>query len=239
MDRYHDVRPTPGFATTTAEAAERVTAFLRVVYGWMAVGLTVTAAVAWVVSGSETLVYTIATNRLFFWGILIAQLGVVLYLSARVDRLAPTTAGVLFLGYSALTGLTFALILLAYTGESIATTFFVTAGTFGAMALYGTSTKRSLAGIGQFLFMGLIGIVLASLVGIFWQNDAFQFVTSFIGVILFTLLTAYDAQRLKAMALALPAGQTGSYAIVGALSLYLDFINLFLFLLRFLGHRRD
>lgn len=222
-----------------SDAAARVTAFLRVVYGWMAVGLTVTAMVAWVVAGSDSLVYAIASNRLLFWGIFAAQLGVVIFLSARVHKLAPGTAAALFLGYSALTGLTMAFVLRVYTGESVATTFFVTAGTFGALALYGTVTSRSLSGLGQFLFMGLIGIVLASVVGIFWQNSGLQFVISFCGVILFTLLTAYDAQRLKAMALDLPEGKAGSYAIVGALKLYLDFINLFLFLLRFLGGRRD
>ena len=110
---------------------------------------------------------------------------------------------------------------------------------FGALALYGPSTNRSLAGVGQFMFMGLIGLVLASIVGIFWQNDALQFVIAFIGVIVFTGLTAWDAQRLKAMALSLPDGQVGCYAIVGALSLYLDFVNLFLSLLRFTGSRRD
>jgi FtsH-binding integral membrane protein len=130
-------------------------------------------------------------------------------------------------------------VLLAYTGESVATTFIVTSGMFTALAMYGTFTRRSLMGLGQFLFMGLIGVVLASIVGIFWHNDGLQFVISFIGVIVFTGLAAYDAQRLKAMALAMPAGQTGSYAVVGALALYLDFINLFLFLLRFLGGRRD
>jgi FtsH-binding integral membrane protein len=121
----------------------------------------------------------------------------------------------------------------------VASTFFITAGMFGAMAAYGTTTKRSLAGFGQFLFMGLIGVVLASIVGIFWHNDAFQFVLSFIGVIVFTGLAAYDAQRLKSMALALPTGQIGAYAIVGALALYLDFINLFLFLIRLTGSRRE
>ena len=115
----------------------------------------------------------------------------------------------------------------------------VCAAMFGALALYGTMTSRSLAGWGQFLFMGLIGVVLASIVGMFWHNDALQFVIGFIGVIVFTGLTAYDAQRLKQMALALPSGQLGSYAIVGALTLYLDFINLFLMLLRFFGNRRD
>ena len=152
--------------------------------------------------------------------------------------MAPGTAGALFLLYSALTGITISFVLLAYTGASVATTFLVAGTMFGSMALYGTVTKRSLAGWGQFLFMGLIGVVLASIVGIFWQNDGFQFVLAFIGVIVFTGLAAYDAQRLKAMAVAMPSGQVGSYAIVGALALYLDFINLFLMLLRLLGQRR-
>jgi uncharacterized protein len=141
--------------------------------------------------------------------------------------------------YSALTGVTISFVLLAYTGESVANTFIVTAGMFGGLAAYGTLTRRSLAGMGSFLFMGLIGVVLASVVGIFWHSDALQFVISFIGVIVFSGLAAYDAQRLKAMALTTPTGQTEAYAIVGALALYLDFINLFLFLLRFLGSRRD
>ena len=128
-------------------------------------------------------------------------------------------------------------ILLAYTGESVATTFVITAGMFGALALFGSTTTRSLAGAGQFFMMGLVGIILASLVGLFWQSDALQFLIAVVGVIVFTGLTAYDAQRLKQMALALPEGQAGSYAIVGALSLYLDFINLFLMLLRFTGRR--
>ena len=124
--------------------------------------------------------------------------------------------------------MTLSFILLAYTGESVATTFLVTAGMFGALAALRNGDPAQSSGLGQFLFMGLIGVVLASIVGMFWQNDALQFVISFIGVIVFTGLAAYDAQRLKAMALALPSGQTGSYAIVGALALYLDFINLFL-----------
>jgi FtsH-binding integral membrane protein len=220
-------------------AAERVTAFLRLVYGWMFAGLAVTAVVAYLVAGSPAIVTAIATNRFLFWVLAIAQLGVVLLLSARVGSLAPGTAAALFLGYSALTGVTMAFVLLIYTGESVATTFFITAGMFGATALYGTTTQRSLAGVGQFMFMGLIGMVIASIVGMFWHNDGLQFVISFIGVIVFTGLAAWDAQRMKAMALALPEGASGSYAVVGALSLYLDFINLFLSLLRFVGNRRD
>ena len=223
---------------TSVYAAERVTAFLRGVYGWMCAGLAITAMVAFVVASSPTLVLTIASNRILFWGLALAQLGIVVYLSARVARMAPGTASLLFLAYSALTGLTLSFVLLAFTGASLTTTFVVTAGMFGALALYGTTTGRSLAGWGQFLFMGLIGVVLASIVSIFWHNDGLQFVISFIGVIVFTGLTAYDAQRLKAMALATPEGQAGSYTILGALTLYLDFINLFLFLLRFTGSRR-
>ena len=169
----------------------------------------------------------------------IAQLGLVFFLSARVDRLAPGTATLLFLLYAALTGATFSVLLLAYTGASIATTFLVTAGMFGALAIYGTTTSRSLAGVGQFFFMGLIGLILASIVGMFWRNQALEFLISVIGVLVFTGLTAWDAQRLKQMATQIPQDRLGSYAIVGALSLYLNFINLFLFLLRFMGGRRD
>ena len=238
MARYDEMTPDAAF-TTPVVAAERVSAFLRAVYGWMCAGLAITALTASLIAGSPALVVAIATNRLLFWGLIIAQLGLVFVLSARVQHLAASTASLLFIVYSALTGVTISFVLLAFTGESVATTFLVTAGMFGALAMYGTVTHRSLAGLGQFLFMGLIGVVLASIVGIFWQSDALQFIISFVGVIVFTGLAAYDAQRLKAMALAMPAGQTGSYAIVGALALYLDFINLFLFLLRFLGNRRD
>jgi FtsH-binding integral membrane protein len=219
--------------------AEAVNGFLRAVYGWMTAGLAITAITSWIVAATPALVLAIATNRLLFWGVIIAQFGIVITLSARAARLAPATAAILFVAYAALTGLTLSVVVLAFTSQSIATTFVVTAGMFGSMALYGTATSRSLEGFGQFLFMGLIGVVLASIVGIFWQNDAFQFVLSFIGVIVFTGLAAYDAQRLKQMALSLPAQQAGSYAIVGALTLYLDFVNLFLFLLRFTGNRRN
>jgi uncharacterized protein len=216
----------------------QVAAFLRLVYGWMAAGLVITAITSWVVASSPAIVVAIASNRLLFWTIIIAQLGLVFALSARVHTLTPAVASVLFVAYSALTGVTLSFVLLAYTGASMATTFFVTAGMFGTLAMYGTLTRRNLQGARQFLFMGLVGVVLASLVNIFWQNDGLQFVISFIGVIVFTGLAAYDAQRLRAMALAMPPGQTASYAIVGALALYLDFINLFLFMLRFMGQRR-
>jgi uncharacterized protein len=238
MDRFGSAPPVP-YPSAVRSDAERVGAFLRATYGWMAAGIGVTALVALALANSPALAISIIRNPMGLIGLVIAQFAVVIYLSARVNRIAPTTAAALFLGYSALTGVTFSIILLAYTRESIAATFFICAAMFGALAAYGTLTKRNLSALGQFMFMGLIGLVIASLVGLFWQNDLLQFLISFIGVIVFSGLTAAKAQQLTVMALSLPEGQTGSYAVVGALSLYLSFVNLFLSLLRFTGGRRD
>jgi hypothetical protein len=227
--------PFPGSVAT----AERVSAFLRSVYGWMCAGLAVTGVVAYLIAGSPTLLQALLGNYMLVIGLFIGQLALVFFLSARAHVLAPSTATAVFLGYAGLTGVTLSTLAIAYTGASIATTFMVTAGMFGALAFYGTTTSRSLASVGQFVFMGLIGLILASIVGMFWHNDALQFLISVIGVIVFTGLTAWDAQRLKHMALEVPRERAGSYAIVGALALYLDFLNLFLFLLRFLGDRRE
>ncbi len=217
----------------------RVGIFLSKVYGWMFVGLLITAGTAFVVASSPTLIETVILNRGLFWILIIAQLGLVFFLSARVNKIGPATAAGLFMLYSALTGVTTSVILLIYTSASISSTFIITAGMFGATAVFGSVTKRSLAGVGQFFFMGLIGIILASVVGFFWHSEALQFVISVVGVLVFTGLTAWDAQRLKHMAVALPDGRAGAYAVVGALSLYLDFINLFFFLLRLTGNRRN
>jgi len=225
------------WTTTRAGTVERISAFLWKVYAWMAIGLGITAVVAFVVASSPEMLRVLVGNRLVFFGLVIAELGLVFYLSARATQMAPSSAAGLFALYSALNGVTLSVVLIAYTGESVATTFVVTAGMFGALAFFGSTTKRSLAGAGQFFMMGLVGVILASIVGIFWHNDALQFLISVVGVIVFTGLTAYDAQRLKQMALALPEGEAGSYAIVGALALYLDFVNLFLMLLRFTGRR--
>jgi FtsH-binding integral membrane protein len=217
----------------------RVTAFLSKVYGWMFLGLLVTAGTAVVVASSPALIETLILNRILFWGLLIAQLGVVFYLSARVNKVSPVTAAVLFMLYSGMVGITSSVIFLIYTGASIVSAFVIAGGMFGAMAVFGSLTKRSLAGVGQFMFMGLIGLILASVVSIFWFNDVLMFVINVVGVLVFTGLTAWDAQRLKQMAVALPDGRVGSYAVVGALSLYLDFINLFFFILRLMGGRRN
>src|SRR5262249_14139779 len=227
--------PFPGSVAT----AERVTAFLRAVYGWMCAGLVVTGVVAYLVASSPALLHALLANYMLVIALFIGQLGLVFYLSARAHTLAPGTATAIFLGYAGLTGVTLSVLIIEYTGASIATTFLVTAGMFGALAFYGTTTSRSLAGVGQFMFMGLIWLILAAIVGFFWRSDALQFLISVVGVIVFTGLTAWDAQRLRQMALDVPRDRAGSYAILGALTLYLNFLNLFLFLLRFLGGRRQ
>ena len=238
MTNPYDAAP-PSARFGTEAASETIATFLRGVYWWMFVGLAVTALIAFAVAGSPALVNALAGNKIVFFGVIIAELALVLYLSARVATLAPSTAGALFILYSALNGVTFSFVLLAYTGASVATAFLVTAGMFGALAVYGSITKRDLTGLGRFMFMGLIGLVIAGVVSIFWQNDAMQFVMGVVGVLVFSGLIAYDSQRLRAMALQVQGDQAHSYAVVGALSLYLNFINLFLSLLRLFGNRRD
>ena len=220
-------------------SAARITAFLGKVYGWMFLGLLVTATTAFVLLSSEPLMEFIVVNRGVLWLVSIGQLALVIFLSARVNKMAPGTAAALFILYSATVGITMSLVFLAYTGVSLFSTFMVTAGTFGALAIFGTVTKRSLAGVGQFMFMGLIGLIIAMVVNLFVLSSVVDFVVSVVGVIVFTGLTAWDAQRLKQMAVSLPDGRVGSYAVVGALNLYLDFINLFLFILRLTGSRRN
>src|SRR5437867_4385621 len=161
--------------SSSTAAAERVSAFLWKVYAWMAIGLALTAVVAYTVAGSPDIMRALVLNRIMFFALIIAEVGLVFFISARADRLAPPTAAGLFALYSALNGVTLSVVLLAYTGESVAGTFVVTAGMFGALALFGSTTKRSLAGMGQFVMMGLFGLILASVIGIFWHNDALQF----------------------------------------------------------------
>src|SRR6185295_11673871 len=170
MADYEYARGRFGSPLADASLNEQVRGFLSAVYRWMGAGLAITAITAWAVANSQ-LAVTIGTNRPVFWALAIAQLGIVFALSARVDKLAPATASLLFVVYSALTGVTLSVILLVYTGASIASTFFVAALMFSALAVYGTVTHRDLRGMGQFFFMGLIGIIGASIINIFWQND--------------------------------------------------------------------
>ena len=232
------VGPIDYTATGLGERAEaRIADFLRRVYGWMCVGLLVTAAVAYFTAATPPLVQLLAANRLVFWGIVIAELALVWYTTARIESLAPAVAGGLFLLYSALNGLTLSFIVLAFTGATLASAFAISAAMFAGMAVFGFVTRRSLDGLGQFAFMGLIGLIVAGVVNWFLKSAALDFVLSVVGVIVFAGLTAWDMQRLKRMALVTETGPMGSYAVVGALSLYLDFINLFLSILRFTDRR--
>jgi len=237
-----EMTPQSAFSPTATATAERVTGFLRKVYGWMFIGLGISTAVAFGILNSGA-VPVIARTPALYWGLWIATFGIAWFLQARVEKLSPGTATVLFVVFSAIVGAWLSPVLLFYTGGSVATTFLVTSGMFGALALYGTTTKRSLAGWGQFLFMGFIGVFLALLVSMFWKTAAgsagFQFAITIVGVIVFTGLAAYHAQQLKIMAVSVPEERHAAYSVVGALSLYITFINLFLMLLRLLGGRRD
>jgi len=229
--------PSSSVSPVASLSDERVSSFLSKVYGYMFAGLLITAGVAYAIASSELVLTLLVGNRLLIWAVIFAQFGAVIALSSMRDRLTPLTAAAVFIVYSALVGVTTSVIFLVFTAGSIAQTFIVTAGMFGATAVFGTVTKRSLAGLGQFMFMGLIGLILAMIVGLFWQSDALQFVITIVGVLVFTGLTAWDAQNMRQLALAMPDGREGTYAVVGALSLYLDFVNLFFFLLRLTGRR--
>lgn len=217
-------------------------AVMRGVYNWMALGLAVTAGVAWLVAGSPTLLQAIFGNQILFFGLIIAEIGLVFFLAARITKLAPATAAMMFLIYSALNGATLSIILLVYTAAQVSQAFLVAAAMFVSMSVFGYVTKRDLTGWGSFLFMGLLGVVIASVVNIFVGSSMVNFVISIVGVLVFTGLTAYDTQKIKEMSVTI--GGQGEYAagrvkIFGALKLYLDFINLFLMLLRLFGGGRD
>lgn len=214
---------------------------LRSVYVWMTLALIITGFVSMYVAQSYQLVSFIFGNRLALWGMLIAELAVVFYLSARINSISFTKATVMFIIYSILNGATLASIFLVYTMSSIASTFFVAAGTFGVMALYGYVTKSDLTRIGNICLMALIGLIIATLVSMFWQNSMLQMIITYAGVILFVGLTAYDSQKIKRLLTAdgiEVTEETQKIALLGALTLYLDFINLFLYLLRLLGDRK-
>lgn len=226
--------------TITTQAEVRQRGVLSQVYAWMTAGLLVTGAIASYTATSPSMQALIFGNPLVFWGLIIAQFGMVIGLGAAIGRLAPSTATALFLAYSALNGLTLSVIFIIYTQESIAQTFFATAGTFGAMSLYGYTTKRDLSTIGNILFMALIGFFIGSIVNIFLASSALYWILTYAGIAIFVGLTAWDTQKIKNMSQqARDETSARRIAILGALMLYLDFINLFLLLLRLIGGRRD
>jgi FtsH-binding integral membrane protein len=228
-------------STTRTEVL--VNDYVRSVYNWMAIGLALTGFVAYYVSTSEGMTRLIFGNTVLFFGLLIGQLALVFAISGMIQRMSAGTATFLFVLYSALTGVTLSFIFLVYARSSIFSTFFICAGTFAACSIYGWTTKRDLTSLGGFLLMGLFGIIIASVVNLFIRSTGMSMIISYIGVLVFVGLTAYDTQKIKNMALTQPAGLDGDVirkgAILGALSLYLDFINLFLMLLRIFGQSRD
>lgn len=235
-------------AANTAQVKTHVNQFIIGVYNWMAVGLGLTGIAAWAVANNATLLNIIfrydgvsLRPSLFFYLLIIAELGLVFALSARIAKMKATTATTMFVVYALLNGLTLSSIFFQFTADSIAKTFFICAATFASASVFGMVTRRDLTGFGQFLFMGLIGIIIASVANIFFRSSGMQMIISYIGVFVFVGLTAYDTQKIKNMALTQPAGLDAATVrkgtIMGALSLYLDFINLFIMLLHIFGSR--
>ena len=226
------------YRSTQAEA--RVRGFVQQVYGWMAAALAVTGFVALAVSRSPALQGIIFSSRFVFFGLIIAELGMVMWLATRINRMSASTATGVFIGYSLLNGLTMGAIFLAYAEATIAQAFFVTAGLFLVMTVYGFFTRTDLTRMGNILGMALLGFIIATVVNLFLRSEGLYWIITYVGVVIFVGLVAYDSQRIKEMALAgVGDGEEGQkYAIMGALRLYLDFVNLFLLLLRILGRRQ-
>ena len=235
MDAYSSVSQNAVLVKTNS--------FIRSVYNWMAIALALTGFTAYYVAHNETMVQLIYGTPGLILILIFAELGFVFYLSARIQKLNASTATALFTIYSILNGITLSYIFLAYTATSIVSTFMICAVTFLACSVYGMITKRDLTSLGGFMFMGLIGIIIASVVNMFMQSSAMQMIISYIGVVVFIGLTAYDTQKLKTMAVTLPNNATGAMvrkgALMGALALYLDFINLFIMMLHIFGGSKD
>jgi FtsH-binding integral membrane protein len=212
---------------------------MRKVYVWMTLALVITGFTSYGVATSPGILQAIYGNQLLFWGMIIAEFALVIGVSAAIHRLSLTTATLMFILYSVINGALLSYIFLVYTASSVATVFFITAGTFGAMALLGYTTKTDLSSIGKYLIMALIGLIIATVVNLFIQSTGFTLILSYVGVLIFVGLTAYDSQKIKQMLLQAPDAGEGAQklALLGALTLYLDFINLFIYLLRIFGRR--
>lgn len=231
------------YSVKSSQTQVIVNEFIRSVYNWMGIGLALTGFIAYFVSNNAQIQNLIFGNKLVFFGLIIAELALVYIISARVNKIQASTATSLFILYAALNGATLASLFLVYTSSSITSTFFICSATFVACSIFGMTTKRDLTSVGGFMTMGLIGILIASVVNMFIRSSAMNMIISYIGVIVFVGLTAYDTQKLKHMAMTQPSGLEAGVirkgAILGALSLYLDFINLFIMLLSVLGGRRE
>lgn len=211
---------------------------MRKVYSWMALALAITGLAAYYVAHSS-LIFTILGNPLIFWGLIIGEVALVFGLSAAINKLSLTTATLMFILYSLVNGVTLSSIFLIYTSTSITQVFLITAGTFATMAFIGYTTKKDLSSMGKFLFMALIGLIIATLVNLFFKSSGLDLILSYVGVLIFVGLTAYDSQKIKEMCNSMEYADEGAQklALLGALTLYLDFINLFIYLLRIFGRR--
>jgi FtsH-binding integral membrane protein len=227
----------------TLNAVRAQTSFINQVYGWMCGGLILTALISYGIASHTPLIDYLISNTIVFFGLIIAELVVVGFFAARLTKMSAATAAISFVLYSVLNGVVLSLICYNFTAQSLATTFFATAGTFGVMSLYGYVTKRDLTSLGNLCFMLLIGVILATVVNIFVDNNMLHWIITYIGIAVFVGLTAYDTQKIKAMSISISGTEdvdnTKKYAVSGAFTLYLDFINLFLLLLRIFGGGRD
>lgn len=214
-------------------------ALMKKVYIWMTLALAITGMTSWLVANSPAILAAVFGNPILFWGMIIAEFGLVMWLSAGIRKMSLTTATLLFILYSVVNGVTMASIFIIYTMESIASTFFITAGTFGAMSIVGYKTSKDLSGMGRYLIMALIGLIIATIVNIFVGSTLMATIISYIGVLVFVGLTAYDTQKIKELFMNADEynPDVQKYAVLGSLTLYLDFINLFLYLLRIFGRR--
>ena len=221
------------------DVSEAFPILMRKVYVWMTLALVITGFTAYGVATSPGILQAIFSNQILFWGLIIAEFALVIGVSAAINKLSLTTATLMFILYSVINGATLSIILLAYTMSSVATVFFITAGTFAAMALVGYTTKTDLTSIGKIVFMALIGLFIATIVNIFVKSSGLTLILNYVGVLVFVGLTAYDSQKIKQMLIQAPDAGEGAQklALLGALSLYLDFINLFIYLLRIFGKR--
>ena len=221
------------------DVSEAFPVLMRKVYVWMTLALAITGFTAYGVASSPGILQAIYTNQILFWGLVIAEFALVFGVSAAINRLSLTTATLMFILYSVINGALLSYIFLAYTASSVATVFFITAGTFATMALIGYTTKADLSSMGKILFMALIGLIIATVVNVFVKSDGLTMILSYVGVLIFVGLTAYDTQKIKQMLLQAPDASESAQkmALLGALTLYLDFINLFIYLLRIFGKR--
>lgn len=221
------------------DVSEAFPVLMRKVYVWMTLALVITGFTAYGVATSPGILQAIYTNQILFWGLIIAEFALVFGVSAAINRLSLTTATLMFILYSVINGALLSYIFLAYTASSVATVFFITAGTFAAMAVIGYTTKSDLSSMGKILFMALIGLIIATLVNIFVKSSGLTLILNYVGVLIFVGLTAWDSQKIKQMLLQAPDAGEGAQklALLGALTLYLDFINLFIYLLRIFGKR--